>query len=267
MSSKWPSGYVQANGIRIHYTRTGGNRPPLVLLHGLTDNGRCWGPVAEVLQADYDIIMPDMRAHGFSDAPESGYSLMMLAKDVAGMIDALGLERPLVIGHSLGAITALLLACMSPDKVRAVVLEDPPEWWYAKPEPTGVPKWIREFKQKTREQLLAQQRAATPSWSEAELEPWLDSRAELNLKAVEIVNPDGLVVDWDALLPNVQCPVLAIPADPTMGPALSPAGVESLRGYVPQLEVVTLSGAAHSVHRERFGPYMEAVRAFLARQD
>ena len=69
----WHSGDVEANGIRLHYTRTGGTKPPLVLAHGLTDDGLCWTPVAEALEAEYDVIMVDARGHGQSDAPETGY--------------------------------------------------------------------------------------------------------------------------------------------------------------------------------------------------
>lgn len=70
---EWKEGDVLANGIRMHYTRTGtGRGPDLVLLHGYSDNGRCWTPVAQALEADYDIVMIDARGHGLSEAPEEG---------------------------------------------------------------------------------------------------------------------------------------------------------------------------------------------------
>jgi hypothetical protein len=56
--SNWFSGDVDANGVRIHYYRTGGEKPPLVLSHGATDSGRCWTRVARDLESDYDVIMP-----------------------------------------------------------------------------------------------------------------------------------------------------------------------------------------------------------------
>jgi N-formylmaleamate deformylase len=62
----WQSGDVTANGIRLHYTRTGGDKPPLVLAHGVTDDGLCWTPVAAALAPDYDVIMVDARGHGRS---------------------------------------------------------------------------------------------------------------------------------------------------------------------------------------------------------
>ena len=65
----WQSGDIETNGIRMHYHRTGGDKPALVLSHGATDSGLCWTRVARVLEADYDVIMPDARGHGRSDAP------------------------------------------------------------------------------------------------------------------------------------------------------------------------------------------------------
>ena len=97
---------VMTNGIRIHYERTGGAKPALVLCHGITDSGGCWPRVVAALKKDYDLVMLDARGHGGSEAPRSGYSLDIMADDVAGVIDALGLQRPCIIGHSMGAMTA-----------------------------------------------------------------------------------------------------------------------------------------------------------------
>ncbi len=92
--SAWQSGEVEANGIRLHYTRTGGAKPPVVLAHGFSDDGLCWTPVAEALAPRYDVIMVDARGHGRSSAPEQGYSATIQAADLQGVITALGLQRP-----------------------------------------------------------------------------------------------------------------------------------------------------------------------------
>jgi pimeloyl-ACP methyl ester carboxylesterase len=73
MTDDWRSGFVEANGIRLHYTRTDGDKPPLVLAHGVTDAGPCWTAVAEALAAEYDAIMVDAHGHGYSDAQKRGY--------------------------------------------------------------------------------------------------------------------------------------------------------------------------------------------------
>ena len=154
----WQSGDVEANGIRLHYTRTGDAKPPIVLAHGFSDDGLCWTPVAQALAPDYDVIMVDARGHGLSDAPAHGYGPAEHAADLAGAIAALGLRRPAVLGHSMGAGTALALAGMYPDVPGAILLEDPPAWWAPSPElPADVQdrlaqrhRWIAELKGKTR---------------------------------------------------------------------------------------------------------------------
>jgi pimeloyl-ACP methyl ester carboxylesterase len=62
---EWFSGYVNTNGMRMHYYRTRGDKPPLVLAHGATDSGLCWSRLARTLESEYDVILPDARGHGF----------------------------------------------------------------------------------------------------------------------------------------------------------------------------------------------------------
>ena len=171
----WHAGEVAANGIRLHYARTGGEKPPLVLAHGVTDDSRCWAPVADVL-APYDVVMVDARGHGCSDAPERGYDPAMQAADLAGLIAALGLRRPAVLGHSMAAETALVLAGMFPDSPGAILLEDPPAWWLGQPETPDRAadleqrrRLLVERKCRGRDALVAEKRAEAPDWAEAKL--------------------------------------------------------------------------------------------------
>ena len=130
----WKSSYVESNGIRMDYTRTGGDRPPLVLAHGFSDDGLRWTPVARALEAEFDVVMLDARFHGLSDAPEQDCHDGVMADDLAGAIRALDLRAPIVLGHSMGAATALVLAGRYPDLPNAIVLEHPPARWDAEPE-------------------------------------------------------------------------------------------------------------------------------------
>lgn len=98
----WNTAVCETNGINIHYTRTGGNKQPLVLLHGLMANGRCWTGLAHVLEKEYDVIMPDARGHGNSSVPDFGYRYEDHTNDVAGLINALRLSPPILLGHSMG---------------------------------------------------------------------------------------------------------------------------------------------------------------------
>ena len=267
--ASWQSGDVEANGIRLHYTRTGGAKPPIVLAHGFSDDGLCWTPVAQALAADYDVIMVDARGHGLSDAPADGYGLAEHAADLAGVTAALGLRRPAVLGHSMGAGTALVLAGMYPDLPSAILLEDPPAWWAPTLELPAVAedrvaqrrRWIDELKGKTREELIAAQRAQQPGWSEAELGPWADAKLRFNLHAMNL-DPNASL-DWPSTLRRISCPALLIAADPALGAIITDESAASLRSLVPQLRVTRIAVAGHNIRRDQFDRYMEVVRAFL----
>ena len=80
----WTEGNVTANGVKIHYYRTGNGdegKPAMLMLHGITDNGLCWSRVANDLQDRYDIIMTDARGHGKSERLGSDFSVPLLAGD------------------------------------------------------------------------------------------------------------------------------------------------------------------------------------------
>jgi N-formylmaleamate deformylase len=270
----WHEGDVTANGIRLHYTRGGDSRgPALVLAHGVTDDGRCWTPVAESLAAGYDVIMVDARGHGRSDAPPTGYGPVDQAADLADVIAALDLRRPVVIGHSMGAVTTLTLAALYPDLPRAIVLEDPPGWWArdAAAEPdhderqARLRAWIAGLRHASREDLIAGQRAHTPGWSEAELQPWADSKHRVSANVLSLFDPDNLrQVDWPSLLPRITCPALLVTADPAQGAVLPPAGADALHALVPQLRMAHVPGAGHNIRRDQPERFLDAVRAFLA---
>jgi N-formylmaleamate deformylase len=265
----WQSDDVQVNGLRLHYTRTGGARPPVVLAHGFSDDGLCWTPVAEVLAPDYDVIMIDARGHGRSDAPEQGYTMADMAADLRGAIAALGLRRPPVIGHSMGGGTALALAGLYPDVPGAILLEDAAPLGMASmhmPHDPGrrarIGDMVAERARKTREQLIAEQRAAAPTWSEAELGPWADAKLRLSPKVVAFDPTVG--VDWSAVLRRIACPALLIAADPERGGMITAESAAAFQSFLPQLRVVHIAGAGHNVRREQFGRYMDVVRGFLA---
>src|SRR5215471_11388081 len=121
----WMTGVCEAGGADIHYLRTGGAGPPLVLLHGLTGNGACWSPLARSLEGDFDVVMPDARGHGRSSAPLHGYRYDDHASDVVGLIRSLGLAAPIVLGHSMGGMTAAVVASRVAEIIRGVILVDP----------------------------------------------------------------------------------------------------------------------------------------------
>jgi N-formylmaleamate deformylase len=269
LMATWESGDVQVNGLRLHYTRTGGAKPPVVLAHGFSDDSLCWTPVAEVLALDYDVIMVDARGHGQSDAPERGYNMADMAGDLRGVIAELGLHKPVVMGHSMGGGTTLALAGLYPDVPGAILLEDAAPLGLAAMRMPHDPdrharimESIVRSQSQSREQLIAEQRAATPMWSEVALELVVNARLRLSPKTVGF--DPTVAVDWPVVLGRITCPALLISADPDRGGMISAESAAVFQSYVPQLRVITIAGAGHCVRYEQLGRYMDVVRGFLA---
>jgi N-formylmaleamate deformylase len=259
------------NGIRLHYHRTGGDKPPLILIHGISDDGLCWTPVAEQLAHEYDIIMIDMRGHGRSEAPEDGYLLKNLVLDVVGLIQKLNLLKPVLLGHSMGAITTLLLAGMFPDLPKAILVEDPPPFWMMQEISAkdaefrgGLVSWFEALKRKTYDDILEEGRTNSPNWSQEELIPWVNSKHRFSPRIAELVHPlDIVTVDFSKVLKSITCPALFISADNEKGAIARPADIVKIQSLIPQLEVRHISNAGHSVRRDQFQEYMRVVRAQL----
>ena len=101
-----------------------GGAPATLLLHGIGNYGRVWEFVAEAVAGRLRLVAPDARGHGASVAPEAGYAPEEFVADAIAVLDALGIERPVVAGHSMGGAHAMLLAALHPERVRALALVD-----------------------------------------------------------------------------------------------------------------------------------------------
>ncbi len=124
-----PSSYVLVNDLRIHYqVWNRGGIPSVLLLHGLASNARIWEFTAPFLEASgMACYAPDLRGHGLSDKPEGDYGFATYYRDLAGLVEVLDLERPLVVGHSWGAMLALDYAArlsFGPRSPSGIVLVD-----------------------------------------------------------------------------------------------------------------------------------------------
>ncbi len=261
----WQHGTMVVDGVALWYTRTGGALPPLVLAHGFSDDGGCWAPFARRMASRYDVVMVDARGHGRSADPRSGYDAVAQAADLAGVIDALGLERPLVLGHSMGAATALALAGARSDQLAAIMLEDPPPVW--RPVSGGfdlgrMADWIVSLKRSTRDELIARERQNNPAWPDDELGPWADAKLRLSLHVIDRAR--GVTPDWPVLLSGVRCPALLITGDPARGALVDAATAAHLHDVLPQLTVAHIAGAGHCIRRDRPATYEQIVRQFLA---
>jgi pimeloyl-ACP methyl ester carboxylesterase len=116
---------LEVNGTTIH-VRTGGKGPAVVLLHGYGETGDMWIPMASDLARDHMVIVPDLRGLGLSAKPAGGFDKKTQAGDVAGVLDALQIQRVALVTHDIGNMVGFAFAALHRERVTSFVLIDAP---------------------------------------------------------------------------------------------------------------------------------------------
>lgn len=116
---------ITTNGATIH-VRVGGDGPAVVLLHGYGETGDMWAPMARDLARDHKVIVPDLRGLGLSSKPQAGFDKKTQAGDVAGVLDALKIDRADLVAHDIGNMVGFAFAAQHPERVNRFVLIDAP---------------------------------------------------------------------------------------------------------------------------------------------
>jgi pimeloyl-ACP methyl ester carboxylesterase len=279
----WREGTLVANGIRQRYYRTGGDKPPLVVLHGILAGGVTWLRVAKTLATDYDLVLLDARGHGGSDGIAAGISYELLVEDAAALIRALELDRPALLGHSMGGVTAAALAAAHPELVRAVLLEDA-VWgdtahlprigeseqyraWLA-----GYTAYLEALRTQAHEQrMLAALPYLPPGptglWPEEEYVPWVEAQSQLDLALVRqgpsLWSTLRPAIPLAALAPAISCPLLLMTGSPARGSNVHPADVAAVLERAPAARHVAFERSGHLIHLDEFERSIEVVSAFL----
>ena len=260
--ARWTTGTCEGNGIKLHYLRTGGDKPPVVLLHGLMLNGACWTPLALALEKDYDVIMPDARGHGHSSAPNQGYCYDNLAGDVVSLIETLGLITPVLLDHSMGGMTAALVASRHPQRLRGVVLADPT---FLTPQrqlevyESDVAAQHRRILNQPKENFLADIRSRHTRRSSEIIELLAQARLQTSIHAFEILTPPN--PDYVQLINTLNIPSLLIIGD--VGAVVSPEMAAELSGLNQHLEVVQIAEAGHGVPYDQPDRFSTVVKTFF----
>lgn len=267
----WTSHTLAINGTQMCVTVTGGDKPPLLLAHGYTDNGLYWTRIAQALEADYNVVMPDARGHGLTPGPDEPYTSELHADDLAGVIETLGLGKPPVMGHSMGADNTSLLAARHPDSVSSVILIDPP--WHIAPGPPDAARnehwqnWKADAirrQQLSRDDSIAECRQQNPHWHPVDHETWADAKLQFDVRAFDLFQI--MPRRWQEVAAEIQCPALLVMGDPERGGLVTPAIAQEAEKIAPNLRVVHIANAGHSIQRDQFEVFMAAVRAFLDEQ-
>jgi pimeloyl-ACP methyl ester carboxylesterase len=266
----WRKETVAANGIRQQIYRTGGKKPPLVLLHGFMESGLTWLLMAKALENAYDVIMPDARAHGRSDRPEAPLTPELLAEDAVALSDKLALQQPILFGRSNGAVTAVLVALVRPGLARALILEEPPMGGMPRPnvEPGSQGggnwfeawlTWLRGLGQQPHRERIASSVARWPHgipvlpdepvWPEADFVPWVEALAQFDTTVFSRKISFWSLLPHVGQLPQISAPILLMAGNPEAG-SLVPDGAEEAAEWQGRT-TVRFARAGHLISRGR----------------
>lgn len=281
----------------------------VIFVHGISDSAGCWQPIIDGLLGELpgpaDLIAYDARGHGRSQplgcaglarparnhadllsgaATPTGAApatpalplatLARLADDLIAVIRTLRLRRPVVVGHSLGAVTAVLAEARHPGLARALLLEDPPSPWTAAggslatggaedTTPPPLPEWLSALRGRRLDELEAVCARAHPSWLPDERNPWAAAKQTVAAEVGWLFA--ALRRDWSPALGAVRCPVLVVAGEAAQGSLLDATDAARLVGSLPRGKLVTLRGAGHNVRRERRPEYLALLLDTIAR--
>ncbi len=259
--TNWMSAVCEVNGVGIHYLRTGGCKPPLVLLHGLTASGACWSPLARALEGEYDVVMPDARGHGNSSTPLNGYRYENHAGDVVGLIQGLGLAAPVLLGHSMGGMTAAVVASQIAVPIRGVILADPTflsSRRQREVHESDVVQHHRRLLSSGKDDVLAQLRARHPHRSLEVINLLAEARLQTRIDAFDVLTP--LNPENHQLVSAIHVPILLVIGG---NGVVSLDTARELHNLNPRLRVEQIPDAGHGLPYDQPDRFEAVVWSFL----
>jgi pimeloyl-ACP methyl ester carboxylesterase len=263
-------------GMRLHYLDWGtSGMPPLLFLHGGALTARTWDLVCLGMRSEFHCLAVDQRGHGDSEwSPSLDYSLEAHVGDVEGLIDALALTDPVLIGHSLGAFVGIELAARNPDALRALVLVDAApgvsqdatkivsDFILGPGEFDSVEECVvlaRRFNPRRNERLLRRSLLHNLRELPDGRRTWKYDRRHLSPEAIEEMRQRfNLLSDR---LADIECPTLIVRGGDSE--ALSEADVARVVDQIPRATSVQIDGAGHTVQGDNPRDLTDALRTFL----
>ena len=255
---------------------------PVILLHGLTDDRRSYAPVVEQLAARYRLLAVDLRGHGESShAPR--YRAVDYAADVADLVRALVSGPAVIVGHSLGGLTAACLAGRHAEFVSGLFLEDPPLFEgdaarrATSPAASRFPALVARLRDMHDKRLgvdaFVELVGATPSpyggtmaerLSPARLRIRGDAMMRCDPATIEAAISGDAWIDYEPTAP-LSAPVTVLRADPEFGAVFLPDNATTFAAAVPHAKIILVAGVGHSIHGDHAGlpQYLRALNAFL----
>ena len=257
------------NSATLAYVSLGDPKgPPVVLIHGYTDNARDWVPLVPYLSPQFHLILVDIRGHGRSSKPECCYTRLDFAYDIKLLLDALGIERADIVGHSLGSIIAQTFAEFWPERTRRVVLiastGGPRAGAPARKPAYDYAAQIRQLK----EPIDPDSPFMIEWWSSPTLvDPEFLRRQRRDAAAIPLrvwlaVLDQALMDDLQRTLPRLTAPTLLIWG--SKDPIMDEEQRATLREALPQAQVKIFEGLGHNPFWEDPRGCAEVINAFLS---
>jgi pimeloyl-ACP methyl ester carboxylesterase len=256
----------------LNYAEGPTSGPPLVLLHGLTGWWHSWEPVLPQLTADWHVYAVDLRGHGQSGRAGDHYLLSDYARDIAALLDQCVGQPAVLMGHSLGALTAMATAPLAPGRVRALVLVDPPLTTRNAPvsilpEAANWFRWVYETVQggPTFDQVLERCRSMAPDLPPAELQGMAANLHGIAPGTVGVALQDRLLegLDPDQVVRQIQCPVLLMRGDFSRGAAIRDEDATWFQTQSPHARIIQIPDGTHMFLWEQPETSLAHIHAFL----
>lgn len=269
----WSDGYVYANGIRIHYYRAvpAPGKPVMVMAHGATDYGLNWTTLTKDLQTAFDIYMVDARGHGYSDPPVAGAGRDAGVEDLVGFLRAMRIEKPILMGHSMGAGSVMRLAATYQELPRAVIMLDPGLAAVARPATppaprpgalvmAGDPEQLVAQNNRPYEELVAQCGKESPKWDLLDCQYWAVSKRLYHGSYVSAARAMPSGTNAAETLAKITAPALILKAD---APPETRKANEEVAKSLRNGKVVHVDGAAHNLHHDQRARTVQEIVSFL----
>lgn len=248
----------------ITLRRWPGMGPLVLLIHGISTSGLTWEPLIPAFSAHFAPVTIDLRGHGESGKPVSGYLYDDYIDDLDGVFDALGGDRPLIVGHSLGGILALWWAARHPNKAAGIVAIDSPLRSGNDYMP-AFDGWLAANAM-TPDLLATKYRTDRPEWTERMVSRRVQEMTTtarnvfVELRANSLAN-DG--VDRLREIEHLTSPILFFEGDAEAGGMVHPSDAQALAERLPNVRLVTMPGAGHGLHLERPDEFLAEAVPFL----
>jgi N-formylmaleamate deformylase len=257
------SGFVNVDGVRIHYLRSGDRGPALVLVPGLSCPAVTYESVSLPLAEHFQVICVDLRGRGLSDAPPAGsYALPDFAGDIKAVIDACGLHRPIVVGHALGARIVPAFDALYPDVAGVQIIVDPPATGPGRPPyPSPWESFASQLRAAADGITADDVRRAYPEWDDEAIAlraAWLDMCAP---HAIEESHRNFQREDFFDYVARARTPGMFMIGELTHG--ITAEGLEEITRTNPNLEVVVVPDTGHMVPFENLDAFLAQLRRFV----